>query len=111
MRFAAIWLALVALLIVGGIFVPRSMLPATILAVIPLAAFLGITAMGESLVLMSRGIDLSIPAVITLSSTLLLGVSSGRNEDLVIGIVAALVFATLIGLINGFLVAIVSSTR
>lgn len=105
MRFVAIWLALVALLVIGAIIVPRSILPATILAVIPLAAFLCITAMGEALVLMSRGIDLSIPAIIALSSTVLLGVSGGRNEDLVLALVAALVFATLVGLINGLLVA------
>jgi ribose transport system permease protein len=104
-RFVAIWLALVALLVVGAIFVPRSILPSTILAVVPLAAFLCITAMGEAIVLMSRGIDLSIPAIIALSSTVLLGVSSGRNEDLVAALVAALLFATLVGLINGLLVA------
>jgi len=107
MRFAAIWLALLALLAIGAIFVPRSILPSTMLAVVPFAAFLCLTAMGEALVLMSRGIDLSIPAVIALSSTVLLGASSGRNEDLVVALLAALAFATLIGLINGFLVAVV----
>jgi ribose transport system permease protein len=105
MRFAAVWLALVALLLIGALIVPRSILPSTIIAVIPLAAFLCITAMGEAIVLMSRGIDLSIPAIIALSSTVLLGVSSGRNEDLVVALLAALLFATLVGLINGLLVA------
>ena len=63
----------------AAIVVPRSLVPSNILAVIPLAAFLAIAAMGETLVLMTRGIDLSIPAVITLSSTLLLGVSGGSD--------------------------------
>jgi ribose transport system permease protein len=107
MRFAAIWLALAALLVIGAIIAPRSILPSTILAVIPLAAFLCITAMGEAIVLMSRGIDLSIPAIITLSSTMLLGVSEGRDEALFIAVIAALAFATLVGLTNGFLVAVV----
>ena len=40
MRFAAIWIALAGLLVVGGIVVPRSLLPRNMLAVIPLAAFL-----------------------------------------------------------------------
>ncbi|MCB1502029.1 MAG: ABC transporter permease [Bauldia sp.] len=106
MRFLAIWIALAALLAVGAIIVPRSILPSTILAFIPLAAFLCITAMGEALVLMSRGIDLSIPSIIALSSTVLLGVSGGLDSALVIGIVAALAFATLVGVVNGALVAI-----
>jgi ribose transport system permease protein len=106
MRFAAIWLALIALIAIGAIIVPRSIIPGTMLAVVPLAAFLCITAMGEAIVLMSRGIDLSIPAIIALASTVLLGVSAGRDENLLVAIVAALCFALLIGLINGFLVAV-----
>ena len=106
MRFAAIWIALAALLVVGGIVVPRSLLPQNMLAVMPLAAFLAIAAMGQSLVLMTRGIDLSIPAIVTLSSTLLLGVSGGSDSGLVAAIVVALLAATAIGLINGMLVGL-----
>jgi ribose transport system permease protein len=106
MRFAAIWIALVALLLVGGVIAPRSLLPNTILATIPFAAFLAITAAGEALTLISRSIDLSIPAIITLSSTVLLGVTGGSDSAIFIGIVAALVMATIVGLINGFLVAV-----
>ena len=105
-RFAAIWIALVALLLVGGVIAPRSLLPNTILATIPFAAFLAITAAGEALALISRSIDLSIPAIITLSSTVLLGVSGGSDDAILIGIVAALAFATAVGLVNGFLVAV-----
>lgn len=105
MRFTAIWLALVALLAVGGLIVPRSILPNTILAVIPLAAFLCIAAMGQALVLMQRGIDLSTPATIALASTVLLAVSGGRDENIAVAILAALAFAALVGVVNGILVA------
>jgi len=106
MRFAAIWLAILGLIVVAAIIVPRSLLPSTFLAIIPLAAFLGIAAIGETLVLMARGIDLSIPAVVTLSSTILLGVSAGHDDAISAAVVAALFFATMVGLINGFLVAV-----
>ena len=68
MRFMAIWIAMMALILFCAIIVPRSLLPSTFLAIIPLAAFLTIAAAGEALVLMARGIDLSIPATITLAS-------------------------------------------
>jgi ribose transport system permease protein len=106
MRFLAIWLALAALLLFSAVIAPRSLQSATFLAVIPLAAFLAIAAMGEAIVLMSRGIDLSIPAIVTLSSTVILGFSGGRDEDMLLAIVAALLFALAIGFINGFLVAV-----
>ncbi len=105
-RFVAIWVAFAVLLIVSAIFIPRSLLPSSILAIIPFAAFLTIAAMGESLVLMARGIDLSIPAVITLSSTVLLGVSGGADDGAAAAIVLALVLSLCVGLINGVLVAV-----
>ena len=98
---------MLALIFAGAIIVPRSLLPSTFLAVIPLAAFLAITAAGEALVLMARGIDLSIPATITLASTIILGVSEGRDDALWPAIAGALGFAIAIGLVNGFLVAVV----
>jgi ribose transport system permease protein len=106
MRFMAIWIGMLALLVLCALVVPRSLLPSTFLAIIPLAAFLGITAIGEALVLMARGIDLSIPAIITLSSTIILGFSRGREEYAVAATVGALFFATAIGVVNGVLVAV-----
>jgi ribose transport system permease protein len=106
MRFAAIWIAMLFLIMFGAIVVPRSLLPSTFLAIIPLAAFLALTAAGEAVVIMTRGIDLSIPAIVTLASTAILGFSGGHNDYLTSAIVAALVLATVIGLINGFLVAV-----
>ncbi len=107
MRFMAIWIAMLGLIIFCAIVAPRSLLPSTFLAIVPLAAFLAIAAIGESVVLMARGIDLSIPAVITLSSSILLGISGGQDHLLFPAVIGALLFAMLIGLINGFLVAII----
>jgi ribose transport system permease protein len=106
MRFLAIWIGMLALILVSAIIVPRSLLPSTFLAIIPLAAFLTIAAIGETLAIMARGIDLSIPAIITLSSTIVLGLSRGREEGLLFAIIGALSFAVLIGIVNGFLVAV-----
>jgi ribose transport system permease protein len=105
-RFAAIWLALAALALVSAVVAPRSLLASSLLSIVAFAAFLAIAAMGESIVLMARGIDLSIPAIITLSSTALLGVSVGDDSGLLAAIVVALLFATGVGFINGVLVGI-----
>jgi ribose transport system permease protein len=105
-RFAAIWIAMVGLIIFCAIVAPRSLLPSTFLAIIPLAAFLAISAIGETLVLMARGIDLSIPAIITLSSTIVLGFSGGHDDALLAAVCAALLLATLIGSISGILIAV-----
>jgi ribose transport system permease protein len=106
MRFAAIWIAILVLVGACAVIVPRSLLPSTFLATVPLAAFLAIAAIGETLVLMSRGIDLSTPAVITLSSTLVLGISQGHDTDIWVAVAVALLSAAVIGLVNGLLVAV-----
>jgi ribose transport system permease protein len=106
MRFAIIWIAFALLLAASGLIVPRSLIPSNFLAVVPLAAFLAIASMGQALVLMTRGIDLSVPAIMTLSSTLLLGVSDGSDGALLGAIVIALVAAMAIGLLNGILVGL-----
>jgi ribose transport system permease protein len=54
---------------------------------------------------MARGIDLSPPAIISLSSTVLLGVSGGHDDRMALAIGAALLAAVAVGLVNGLLVA------
>jgi ribose transport system permease protein len=105
MRFVAIWIALAALLLAGRIFLPQSVEISSMMSILPFAAFLACATMGQTLVLMSRGIDLSPPAIISLSSTVLLGVSGGQDDRMAIAIIVALLAAVVVGLINGLLVA------
>lgn len=104
-RFLAIWIALGILLIVDGVFLPRSLERSTLLAMSPFAAFLAITAIGQSIVIMARGIDLSVPAIISLCCSILIGVSGGNDAHLGAAMAAALLAAMLVGAVNGFLIA------
>lgn len=105
MQFAAIWIALGVLFLLGAAFLPRSVSATSIASILPFAAFLTIASMGQALVIMARGIDLSVPAVVTLSSTVLLGTSGGAEGSVLTGVVLALVAALAVGLVNGMLVA------
>lgn len=105
MQFAAIWIALGVLFLLGAAFLPRSVSATSIASILPFAAFLAIASMGQALVIMARGIDLSVPAVVTLSSTVLLGTSGGAEGSVLTGVVLALVAALAVGLVNGMLVA------
>src|ERR1700722_17496575 len=106
MRFAAIWIALAALLAIGRLLLPASVELATLLSILPFAAFLTCATMGQTIVIMSRGIDLTPPSIIALSSTVLLGVSGGRDERIWLAIAAALLAALAVGAVNGFFVAV-----
>jgi ribose transport system permease protein len=106
-RFIAIWVALATLLVVGRVWLPQSVEASTLLSILPFAAFLACAAMGQAIVLMGRGIDLSPPAIIALSSTVLLGVSGGSDDRLWLAIALAVLAALAVGAVNGVLVALI----
>ncbi len=67
-------------------------------------AVLGIITMGQTIVLISGGIDLSVGSNVALSGVVC-GLMFQAGIPLWIGCIAALVCATLVGLINGTLIA------
>jgi len=105
-RFTAIWIALLVLMLLGLAFLSRSVEATAILSILPFAAFLAIASMGQAIVLMARGIDLSVPSIIMLSSTTLLGVSGGDDGNLALAIVAAIAAAAVVGVVNGLFIAV-----
>lgn len=106
MRFVAIWIALVMLVAVCAVLLPRSVHPATIQTILPFVAFLALAAMGQAIVLMARGIDLSVPGTVGLASAVLIGVSGGSDDRLWLAIIVTLLVSAGIGAVNGLLVAV-----
>jgi len=75
--------------------------------VLPYMTILAIASIGQMLVIMQAGIDLSTPAVISFGGNLLVGVSVGHNDRLALGILACIGLGAGVGLVNGILVGIV----
>ncbi|MEO6043449.1 MAG: ABC transporter permease [Tepidiformaceae bacterium] len=108
-RFAAIWWALAALIVFAAIVEPSSINGISRPAIVALASFVVIVAIGQALVFRVGGLDLSAPAVMGLSALLIRNLGggvTGSHADLAKAIIVALLFASLIGLGNGLLVAV-----
>ena len=105
-RFLPIWLATGALVIVAAAIAPNAIKSTSWAFVLPYMTVLAIAALGQMLVVMHAGIDLSTPGVISLGGNLLVGVSSGSNDRLALGILACVGLGVLVGLVNGVLVGI-----
>jgi ribose transport system permease protein len=71
------------------------------------AAVLGITAIGQTFVILTGGMDLSIPWMFSISAYLLAGLTNGNNSAMIYAIPAVLLAGTIMGLINGFGIAYV----
>lgn len=69
-------------------------------------AILGVVAAGQTIVLLVRGIDLSVAAVISLSMVMVARITAGDNSLVGWAILAALIMGLIVGLLNAFLVVV-----
>lgn len=97
--------ALIAILLVvlGGVLKSGFAAPEQIINMLRVASFLGIIAIGQTIVVLSggEGIDLSVGVTATLGAILASRMMDGSDALIVPGVLLAVVVAALIGLANG----------
>src|SRR4051812_23983957 len=103
-RYLPVYVAIALLVVVAKIWAPATLGSVPLRAIAPLAAVLAMAALGQMLVIMTGGIDLSVPGTMSLAAVIMVGV--GQQNDAQIGkaIVIALVAAAVGGLVNGILI-------
>lgn len=101
--------ATVVLLIVAAIFAPRTFTPASLNAIVIPAGILAIAAVGQTLVIQQKGIDLSVGGMMTLSA-ITIGVLTSDGVPLILALLCAGIAAVLGGLLNALLVTALSIT-
>lgn len=103
-RYMPVYLALLLLVVVAAIWVPETLSGVALSAIAPFGALLAVAALGQMLVVMTGGIDLSTPGTLTLSAMIVAGVGERADERLGVAILTAIGVAALIGLVNGILI-------
>lgn len=98
------WGASVVLFLLGGLASPGLFRATEITAILQVASFTGLAALGETVVMLTAGIDLSMAGTITIANIAVAVVTNGQADRLAAGIVIALVLAAAAGAINGALV-------
>ncbi|MEC8542138.1 MAG: ABC transporter permease, partial [SAR324 cluster bacterium] len=104
--FAAygVYMALLILLIVASFITPDLFDEETLAVLFRQSAQLGIIAIGQTMVMLVAGLDLSVGGVIVMTSMVVAEVSNGRDELIPLSIFVALILGSLIGLCNGLLI-------
>jgi ABC-type sugar transport system ATPase subunit/ribose/xylose/arabinose/galactoside ABC-type transport system permease subunit len=92
------------LCVYASLLSPNFLTERNIFNVLRTAAFLGTVAIGETFVIISGGIDLSVGSVIKLSVLMSAILMNGRPENIGLAIVATLAMGAAVGLINGLLI-------
>jgi ribose transport system permease protein len=96
--------ALVLLVLAGMLFAPSSLNKGAVLGMLPFAAVLAIVALGQTLVVMQGGIDLSIAGSVSLVIVIITHEAYGNDARVLPAALAALVVAVLAGFLNGLLI-------
>ena len=99
----AVYAFIAIVLVVAGIVAPNMFSTGNLSTIAIQAATLGVVTLGQMLVLLVRGIDLSVGAVMAIGAILVVETQGGRSIGL--AFLLALVLALAIGLVNGLLVA------
>jgi ribose/xylose/arabinose/galactoside ABC-type transport system permease subunit len=103
-RYLPVYIALLVLIVVAAIWAPATLSSVALRAIAPYGAVLGIAALGQMQVVMTGGIDLSVPGTMSLAAVIMVGVGDGSNENIGIAVATAIAVAALIGLVNGLLI-------
>jgi ribose transport system permease protein len=103
-RYLPVYLALILLVVVASIWAPDALAGVALGAIAPFGALLAITALGQMLVIMNGGIDLSVPGTLTLGAIIMVGVGKQADDRIGVAILTAIGAAALIGLVNGILI-------
>ncbi len=103
-RFLPVYIAFLLLIIVASIWAPATLSSVSLRAIAPYGAVLGIAALGQMLVIMTGGIDLSVPGTMSLAAVITVGVGDGSNQSITIAIATGIAAAAVVGLVNGILI-------
>ncbi|WP_053240074.1 ABC transporter permease [Pleomorphomonas koreensis] len=100
-----IWVAVLLLYAVASLVSPAMLNPDQVLNIVRVTAFLGMVATGQTIVLLTGGIDLSVAGVVTLVNILSTGLMLGDNGNIFVAMLACVAVAAIVGVTNGVLVA------
>ncbi len=101
---STVLLALVLLVVAGALFAPSSVSSGAVQGMLPFAAVLAVVALGQTLVVMQGGIDLSVAGSVSLVIVLVTHQAYGDDAKVLPVALLALGVAVLTGLGNGFLI-------
>lgn len=106
----AVWIAVAGLYVVSGLISPAMFQVSQVLNILQVASFLGVIALGQTVVVLSGGIDLSQAGMVTLTNIAATSLMLGQPENMAFAVAVCMGLALVIGAVNGVLVAVIGIT-
>lgn len=99
-----VWVAIILLAVVAAVVAPEFFRVGNLQDVLRRSSILGIVTMGQVLVMMTGGLDISVGAVIGLTAVVIAESTAAGGPGLAVGFLAAVLVAVAVGTTNGILV-------
>jgi len=106
LRRLGVYGGILFLFVVAALLQPALLRPAQLLSITKLASVLGIVALGQTFVTVSRGFDISQEGLITLTIVLSNTTMNGNAHNIVAGVVVSLLAGVVVGIANGLFVTL-----
>lgn len=100
-RYSAIWVATAVLFAFSPLLASNSLTKSALTSMLAFAGLLAIAAIGQTLVIQQRGLDLTVPGMILLSTVILTQYAAGANARLPVAILLVLLACVASGLLTG----------
>jgi len=97
------WFILALLIIVGSAITPLFLTPGNLLNILQQSAIVGVLALGQFLVILTSGIDLSVGSLLALSA--MVGAVGLTHAGIVAGMALSAIVSSALGAISGLIVA------
>jgi ribose transport system permease protein len=104
--YLPIWIATAVLFAISPLLASGSLSESSILSLLPFAGALMIASVGQGVVVMSGGFDLSMPGTIAVAAAIVEKSPSGDNSKLFVAILIALAVGLAAGLLSGLFVSV-----
>ena len=103
-RYSGVWIATAAMFAISPLLASNSLHSSALLSMLPFAAMLAIASIGQTLVIQQRGLDLTVPGMILLSTVILTQHAAGSNGGLLLGILLVVLACVASGTVSGLAV-------
>jgi ribose transport system permease protein len=99
-----VYVALVLAVLISALLSPAFFKFSNVLNVLRAAAVLGIVSIGQTVVILGGGIDLSVGATMGTVAIAVSEITGGKDDNVAVAIVVCLAIGAVVGLLNGLLI-------
>ena len=99
-----VFIALVLAILISALLSPAFYKFSNVLNILRAAAVLGIVSIGQTMVILGGGIDLSVGAIMGTVAIAVSEITGGKDDSVAVAIVACLAIGAVVGLLNGLLI-------